>query len=85
MRLGTIFHSSLFAGDVVTVRSAVLDVKEKVIRFTHEMVNNETGEVAAVTRLSAVYFDTVARKSDVLPADVRERAARIIAALSGKE
>jgi acyl-CoA thioester hydrolase len=53
-------------------------VKEKVIRFLHEMTNEETGEVAAITRLVTVYFDTAARKSVALPPDVRERAVGMI-------
>jgi hypothetical protein len=43
------------------------------------MTNDATGEVSAITHLVGVYFDTVARKSDVLPADFCERAARMIA------
>jgi acyl-CoA thioester hydrolase len=72
------YKRELRAGDVVTVRSAVLEVKEKVIRFLHEMTNDETGEVAAITRLVTVYFDTAARKSVALPPDVRERAVGMI-------
>jgi len=72
------YKRELRAGDVVTVRSAVLEVKEKVIRFLHEMTNEETGEVAAITRLVTVYFDTAARKSVALPPDVRERAVGMI-------
>ena len=72
------YKRELRAGDVVTVRSAVLEVKEKVIRLLHEMTNDETGEVAAITRLVTVYFDTAARKSVALPADVRERAVGMI-------
>ena len=74
------YKRELRAGDVVTVRSAVLDVKDKVIRFTHEMTNDETGEVAAVTILVGIYFDTVARKAISMPADIRERASRMISA-----
>jgi acyl-CoA thioester hydrolase len=33
------YKRELFAGDVVTVRSAVLEVKDKVVRFAHEMKN----------------------------------------------
>jgi acyl-CoA thioester hydrolase len=74
------YKRELRAGDVVTVRSAVLDVKDKVIRFTHEMTNDETGEVAAVTILVGIYFDTAARKAASIPADIRERALRMVIA-----
>src|SRR5262245_52202171 len=41
------YKRELFAGDVVTVTSAILEVKEKVLRFVHEMRDDATGEVAA--------------------------------------
>jgi len=53
-------------------------VKEKVVRLTHVMTNDDTGEVAAIMHLVAVYFDTEARKSLPLPAELRERASRMI-------
>lgn len=78
------YKRELRAGDVVTVRSTMIETKGKVVRFRHEMTNDETGEIAAITDLVGVYFDTVARKSDVLPADFCERAARMIAASNAK-
>ena len=45
------YKRELHAGDVITVRSVVLEVKEKSIRFTHAMTNDETGEIAAVLLL----------------------------------
>ena len=68
------YKRELFAGDVVTVFSSVLEVKDKAIRFAHEMKNDETGEVAARTVLVAVHLDTSTRKARSLPSDVRERA-----------
>ncbi len=68
------------AGDVLTIRSAVLEVREKTIRFAHRMNNDETGAVAATTVLTAVYLDLVARRSCPLPEDVRARANEMIVA-----
>jgi acyl-CoA thioester hydrolase len=73
------YKRELRAGDTLTVRTKMVEAKGKVVRFTHEMTNDATGEIAAITHLVGVYFDTVARKSDVLPADFCERAARMIA------
>jgi acyl-CoA thioester hydrolase len=72
------YKRELLAGDIITIRSAVLEVKEKVIRFTHEMRKDETGEVAATTILVGVHIDTSARKAQPLPADVLERAAGMV-------
>lgn len=72
------YKRELFAGDVVTVSSAILEVKEKAIRFAHEMRNDETGEVAARTVLVAVHLDAVTRRARALPTDVRDRASSMI-------
>jgi acyl-CoA thioester hydrolase len=68
------YRRELLAGDVVTVRSGVLEVRDKLVRFVHEMRNNVTGDVAAVTMLSAVHLDTHARRSCALPDAVKARA-----------
>jgi acyl-CoA thioester hydrolase len=72
------YRHELFAGDVVTVNSTVLEVKEKAIRFAHEMKNDETGEIAARTVLVAVHLDAVARRACAFPDDVRKRASALI-------
>ncbi len=72
------YKRELYAGDVVTVSSAILEVKDKAIRFAHEMKNDESGEVAARTVLVAVHLDTVTRRARALPTDVRERACSMI-------
>ena len=77
------YKRELHAGDLISIRSAVLEVKEKSIRFVHEMTNDETGELAARTVIVGVYFDTTARKSLALPADVRQHAQLLIAPRSG--
>lgn len=72
------YKRELRAGDLVTIRSAVLEVKEKVIRFQHEMTNDGTGELAATTSLLAVHFDLTVRESKPLPLDVQERAKKMM-------
>ncbi len=64
------YQRELHAGDIVVVRSGVLEVRDKVIRFFHEMRNAETQDVSALTMLTGVHMDTVARKSCNLPAEV---------------
>jgi len=64
----------LHAGDTVRVRTGTLEVRDKVIRFVHEMRNAETQQVAAVTMLTGVHIDTTTRKSCPLPAEVLARA-----------
>jgi len=72
------YKRELHAGDLITIRSAVLEVKDKSVRFRHEMWNDETGELAASTVLVGVHFDLTARKARSLPPDVRERASAMM-------
>lgn len=68
------YRRELKAGDVVTVRSALLEFGGKKIRFRHEMLNEETGEVAAVTTLLGVHLDTTARKACPFPDELVAKA-----------
>ena len=72
------YKRELHAGDTITVRSAVIEVNDKAIHITHEMRNDETGELAAVTVAVGVYLDSVTRKERSLPYDVWERAKLMI-------
>jgi acyl-CoA thioester hydrolase len=75
------YKGELQAGDIVSIRSTVLEVNDKAIRITHEMRNDETGELSAATVTVGVYLDAVARKACPLPSDVRERAKLMIGCL----
>jgi acyl-CoA thioester hydrolase len=68
----------LRAGDVVTVRTRLLEFKDKSLRFEHEMMNDETGEVAARTTLKGVHLDTVARKSCPFAAPIVAKAQTML-------
>ena len=67
------YKRELLAGDLITIRSWFQEVREKALLFVHEMVNEETREVAARTFLTGVCLDTKTRKARPLPADVRDR------------
>jgi acyl-CoA thioester hydrolase len=72
------YKRELRAGEVVSIRSGVVEIREKVIRFLHEMYNDETGAVSATTEITAVHMDTVRRKSCPFPGQVFERAGTLI-------
>ncbi|WP_217349777.1 thioesterase family protein [Polaromonas sp. A23] len=72
------YRRELKAGDVVSIRSVVLEMGEKKIRFRHEMRNEDTGEIAAVTTLLGVHMDTHARKSCPFPAELQAKAASLL-------
>lgn len=68
------YARELLAGTVVSVTTKVEEVHDRKIRFTHEMRNDETGEVAATTTILGVHLDTRARRSCSFPAEVVESA-----------
>ncbi len=72
------YKRELYAGDVVAVRSGVLEFREKVMRFRHEMVNLESDETAAIMELTAVHMDTVKRKACPFPSAVLERLRHLV-------
>lgn len=57
------YKRELLAGDIVEVRSRLVEFRDKSVRILHEMCNAETGEVAATCEISAVHIDRAARKS----------------------
>jgi acyl-CoA thioester hydrolase len=68
------YRRELMAGDVIEVRSRILEIREKVIRFLHEMTNAETQELAATCEITAVHLDRRTRKSCPFPETVRKAA-----------
>ena len=70
------YRRELKAGDVVTIRSRVLELHERKIRFRHDMVNGDTGDVAAVTTLLGVHMDTQARRACAFPAEISAQVRR---------
>jgi acyl-CoA thioester hydrolase len=53
-------------------------VRDKVIRFSHEMLDAETQQVMATCELTGVHFERVTRKSCPFPPTVAERAKALL-------
>jgi acyl-CoA thioester hydrolase len=66
------YRRELLAGDIVEVRSILLEIREKSIRFRHEMRNAETGEIAAICEITGVHMDRQARKSIAFAETIRK-------------
>ena len=78
------YMRELRAGDVITIRTTILEIKEKSIRFVHEMTNDESNEVVARTTLKAVHTDTEARKSCTFPDSIAAKAASMLSSSGGQ-
>jgi acyl-CoA thioester hydrolase len=74
----TSYRRELRAGDVVFIRSFMLEVHDKALKFGHEMIKAETGEVAATTEFTGVHFDTSTRRACSIPAEIAEKARALL-------
>jgi acyl-CoA thioester hydrolase len=72
------YKQELLAGDVIKVYSRVLEIRDKVIRFQHDMLNLERDEIAATCELTGVHMDRQARKSCPFPSAIREGAEKFL-------
>ncbi|MCW9003060.1 MAG: thioesterase family protein [Rhodospirillales bacterium] len=73
------YQRELHAGDIVEVRTRLREIRDKVILFTHEMFNGETGELASRNEVVGVFMDTVKRRSCPFPETVIAKARELIA------
>lgn len=72
------YKRELLAGDIIEVRSAILELRAKVLRFAHDMINVETGESAASCELTAVHLDNAARRSVAFEDNVNALARKLM-------
>ena len=72
------YKRELLAGDIIEVRSRILELREKVLRFAHDMINVESGEIAASCELTGVYLDRAARRSIAFEDKVRGLAQKLM-------
>lgn len=72
------YKAELLPGDTMTVLSRTVEVRDKTLRFAHDMLKGD-GVLAARCELVAVHLDTAARKGVALPADVADRARALVA------
>ena len=57
------YRREALVGDIIVVRSAVLEVRPKSVRFVHEMFRGDGGDHLATMMVIGVHIDIVARKS----------------------
>ena len=74
------YKQELVAGDVIAVRSAVLEVREKVVRLVHEMIKLETSSIAATMELTGVHMDARTRKSCPFAPEILARLRAMVVA-----
>ena len=76
----TIYNAEVLSGDLLHIKSKILEVKDKTIKFIHFMYNSETGVEVASSELIVVHLDRKERKACSLPKAMIEKCM----ALKGK-
>lgn len=73
------YRRELLAGDIVEITSELLELRDRSIRFKHEMRDAETGEIAATCETTGVHMDRQARQSTPFADPIRRTAAKLLA------
>jgi acyl-CoA thioester hydrolase len=68
------YKREMLAGDLVEIQTRLLEVRDKTVRFIHEMRNVETGEIAATCEMTAAHLDRKARRSTPWPPEIHRAA-----------
>ncbi len=69
----------LFAGDVIEIRSHLLEFGEKRLRLRHDLHTIDQRVLAASCELTAVHLDKAAHKSCPFPHEIRRIAETMVA------
>lgn len=72
------YRKELYPGDTIAVRTGVLELRDKVLRFRHELYNTETDELCALCEFTVVCLDPETRKSRPFPPEVAQRARALM-------
>lgn len=74
----TKYKAEVMPGDLLVVKSKILEVKDKTIRFIHIMYDAETGVEVATSELVAAHLDRNVRKACPFPEEIKEKCLALI-------
>ena len=74
----TKYKSEAIAGDLLVIKSKILEVKDKTLRFLHVMFNAETEGVVAISEFLGIHLDRVKRKSCIFPDNIKFKCEKLI-------
>lgn len=78
----TKYKSEVMSGDLLVVKSQVLEIKDKVVRFIHIMHNSETDAEVATSELTAVHIDRNARKACAIPENIKKNCEALMSKIT---
>ncbi len=72
------YQREALPGDVLEIYTRPVEVRDKTIRFAHEMRDSATGELIATSELVAIHLDVAAREGVPLPNEVRTKLETLL-------
>ncbi|MFQ5437259.1 MAG: acyl-CoA thioesterase [Paracoccaceae bacterium] len=72
------YHRELLPGDVIEISTNLLEVREKSLRFRHEMKETVSGQLSATCELVALHIDTKIRKGTAFSLPIQEALAAVL-------
>ena len=73
----TKYKSEVKSGELLVVKSKVIEIRDKIIKFLHIMYNVESMQEVANTELVGVHIDRKIRKSSPLPTSVIKKCTEL--------
>jgi len=73
------YRREALVGDVIIVRSAMLEVKPKSVRFVHEMFRGDGGDHLSTMVVTGVHIDIEARRSIPFEAAILAKSQAMLA------
>ncbi len=67
------YKRELFAGDLIVVKSELLEVGQKYIKYRHVLIKTDINEVAAEMYVRASHVDIETRRSSNFPKEIYNR------------
>ncbi len=74
----TKYKAEVKSGDLLVIKSKLLEVKDKAVRFLHIMYNAETEQEVASSELVGVHIDTMTRKSCPFEPEMKEKCRSLM-------
>lgn len=75
------FHRELHAGDMIAMRSRLIDMRERTLVVFHELLNAGTGETAATVVAVSAYFNMETRRLAPWPESAAAKGRALIGPL----
>ncbi len=66
----TTYHKELFPGDTVVAFTQLLEVREKTIRYRHQVRRSTTGDLVATSELIAAHLDRALHRAVPFPPEI---------------